>query len=652
MKKVLSVLLSLCILCTILPAASAADDDVLPCISITLKDGLSLSTINSGSKDTKYGGNQLCLVDADGTVSSYDNVELKGRGNFTWNYCSKKPYQIKFDEKVSVFGMQKAKKWILTANYADVTLLRNKLAYDLAGEIGLLAPDSMFVDLYVNDEYIGNYLLSEKNEVGKGRVELSDDYGVLCEVDGNYGTSEEYYFKTAIKQNVIVLNDSKADDLDKSDSVSLAAFKAFEQKLNSFEALLYSADATWDDIAQLIDVDSFIAYYFLQELCEDSDGCRSSFYIYSDGVDDVIHIGPVWDYDIAFGQFDCEERGGDPQIDYTNNIRQYQGSISVGWFNRLFRHEEFNDLAVDKYNSTIKPAFMNIEQMVADYVNAPGFAASVSMNFEKWTSLLGCRSLYGSNAHAYKSTYGEEVEYMLDWIDTRLQYLNSRYAPGSDYFHSYSAEHVTEHHVGKAPTCTEAGYRAYDTCTCCSYTNYVEIPATGHSYSAVVTNPKCTTQGYTTHTCACGDTYVDSYVDPLGHSFVNGVCTRCSAKQPAATMSILTPSTTTVKYGDTLILHAYVENMPADSHIEWSVSGSGAQITASADGSTCGVKCTGKGTVTVTARLVYNDGTPVTGASGELSADRSLTMDGSVWNKVVSFFKDLFGVNRVTERSR
>ena len=79
--------------------------------------------------------------------------------------------------------------------------------------------------------------------------------------------------------------------------------------------------------------------------------------------------------------------------------------------------------------------------------------------------------------------------------------------------------HALVHHDGKAATCTEKGWEAYDTCSRCDYTTYKEIPATGHSYTSVVTEPTCTAQGYTTYTCTCGDSYVDSYTNALGHSF-------------------------------------------------------------------------------------------------------------------------------------
>ena len=75
-------------------------------------------------------------------------------------------------------------------------------------------------------------------------------------------------------------------------------------------------------------------------------------------------------------------------------------------------------------------------------------------------------------------------------------------------------------HDAKAPTCTEIGWEAYVTCSRCDYSTYVEIPANGHSHNVVVTDPTCREQGYTTHTCHCGDTYVDSYVDAFGHTEV------------------------------------------------------------------------------------------------------------------------------------
>ncbi len=86
-------------------------------------------------------------------------------------------------------------------------------------------------------------------------------------------------------------------------------------------------------------------------------------------------------------------------------------------------------------------------------------------------------------------------------------------------------------HSALAPTCTQVGWNAYVTCSRCDYTTYEELAATGHSHTAVVTEPTCTEKGYTAHTCRCGDTYKDSYVDALGHMEVTdeAVAPTCTA---------------------------------------------------------------------------------------------------------------------------
>lgn len=167
-------------------------------VRVTLENGVELSEINNGSKEIKYACH-ITLVDESGNVEDYSDCEMKGRGNYTWNNSEmvKKPYQIKFSSKVDVFGLGSAKKWVLLANYADGTLMKNKLVLDLADKIGMpYSSDSEWVDLYVNGEYAGNYLLCEKVEVGKNRVNLKSEYGILAELDNVYGTEEDLYYIT------------------------------------------------------------------------------------------------------------------------------------------------------------------------------------------------------------------------------------------------------------------------------------------------------------------------------------------------------------------------------------------------------------------------------------------------------------------------
>ena len=96
--------------------------------------------------------------------------------------------------------------------------------------------------------------------------------------------------------------------------------------------------------------------------------------------------------------------------------------------------------------------------------------------------------------------------------------------PNAAHTHSYEA-------VVTAPTCTESGYTTY-TCACGDSYIADETAATGHSYEAVVTAPTCTEGGYTTYTCACGDGYTADEIAATGHSYENGVCSSCGEKDP------------------------------------------------------------------------------------------------------------------------
>lgn len=113
-------------------------------------------------------------------------------------------------------------------------------------------------------------------------------------------------------------------------------------------------------------------------------------------------------------------------------------------------------------------------------------------------------------------------------------------------------------------------------------------------------------------------------------------------------ISINTPSTTTVSYGFTLNLHANVTDLPEGARIVWSMDGSGFELIPSADGMTCGAKSVSKGSATITAKVVDKNGNPVKDANGnEITASQQLTSKAGFFQKLVAFFKKLFGSNMV-----
>ena len=163
--------------------------------------------------------------------------------------------------------------------------------------------------------------------------------------------------------------------------------------------------------------------------------------------------------------------------------------------------------------------------------------------------------------------------------------------------------------------------------------------------------------GYSKFECFCGFKCTH-YVPALGHDFGewktdgNGFTHSCLAcGEYTEKFALKAPSTTVVRYGDTLILNLDNEEVYGDDvTVVWEVNGAGATINASEDGLSCAVTCTDKGTATVTAKLVWNnsDDEIVQGEKGDkVVVSQELTMNGGFFWKIISFFKDLFNISRI-----
>jgi len=133
--------------------------------------------------------------------------KIKGRGHFTWTQ-PKKPYKIKFDDKVPVLGLPEDKEWVLLANYTDKSCLRNDLAFTIGYSCNSTwTPRFRFVELFYNNEYKGQYQLVESIKRSKYRVNISKE-GFLLEIDHPARLeSSDVYFST--QRNTFVLKDSK-----------------------------------------------------------------------------------------------------------------------------------------------------------------------------------------------------------------------------------------------------------------------------------------------------------------------------------------------------------------------------------------------------------------------------------------------------------
>ena len=389
----------------------------LPAIHMSLND-CTLEEIHDGATGIPYEGNTL---DLDG--KEYTNVRVKGRGNSSWK-MPRRSYQIKLHNRDSVLGMPPAKKWLLIANYADASMMRNKLMYDLAGQMMDFAPQAKFADVWIDDEYKGTYLVCQRLATGKTSMNLKSEEGILAEVDTFYWYDTEYRFSSEYSPAVFTLKDACADDLGKEDSIAEKSFADFENYVRRFEDLLYAEDKDWDQISSMMDVDSFVAFYLLEEFSENPDSCRTSLYMYQDGPDDVLHMGPVWDFDKALGYAQKGKYGGDPERDYVSNIQEYMGTENdCTWYTELMKIPEFQDAVQEYYQTTARDVFLSSGQLIEDYRHR------IAKSAEYTESIWPVAEIAENCGHdpVQFSTWDESVDYLDSWIQKRIQYFDQKW---------------------------------------------------------------------------------------------------------------------------------------------------------------------------------------------------------------------------------
>ncbi len=379
----------------------------IPRIVLSLQD-VTWDEINSGSKDTKYKGNTAIIEDGNTTIR-YENVQLKGRGNSTWDW-PKKPYQIKFADPVDLFGMGEARIWILLANYRDVSLMRNEIAFHLARELrSPYAIRGTFAELYVEEQYIGLYHVTQKVEIGRNTVNLIDPLGVLIEVESAREADDIHIFSD-VSNTCLVLKEAVQDD---DHDARNKALEAFGRAFDRLEAAAYNGD--WKMVQKEIDVESFVHYFLISEFTANPDAYVSSFYLYRDGDKDVIHAGPVWDFDMAFANAkyiygDATSPNRTWVYEDPRELLEMHPAMSVPLFAYLMDLPEFRREVEVCYREELRPILERLPETIQTLADAIEEKAVVDQDV--W--------------HTH-SKYSVEVEKLMAWFDSRTAYMDLLY---------------------------------------------------------------------------------------------------------------------------------------------------------------------------------------------------------------------------------
>ena len=280
-----------------------------------------------------------------------DSVQIKGRGNSSWeSKCPKKSYRLKFNRKVSLCDEHEDKSWVLIANYFDKTMLRNRIAYFM-GSISNLnyTPKCHFVELMLNGVYNGTYLLCEKIKVAKHRVDVGDD-GYLLEVDTYaYLDLDSRTFVTPhLPRNVNI----KEPDVEYGDE----KFNYIKDYVLKAEEILFS-DSFLDNNngwKKYFDMDSFVDWYLINEIAKNHDSHLITSCYMNLKPGGKLKMGPMWDFDIAFGNIDYDE---------TWQVEGYR-TKNAEWFSRMHQDPEFVSKLKECFDF-----FYNRKDIILDEIN-------------------------------------------------------------------------------------------------------------------------------------------------------------------------------------------------------------------------------------------------------------------------------------------
>lgn len=394
-------------------------------------------------------------------------TQVKVRGNFTLNY-EKKPLRLKLDKKNNLLGLhggEKFKNWVLLADVKDLSMCNNTTAFYLGktilGSNGYYSSDYRNVEVYLNNEYWGVYLLVEQQEVKEGKSsnrmsvpEVEDDYtetdiGYVVEYDSYYvderampdgdPTFEVHYDGNAqyVQHGYTVksdINDQKQVAFIQRYLTNVYAIANRAVKGNYYEfsenggitKIKDTQDLTAKSVvSEVIDVQSLVDMYILNEIVCNPDVDWSSFYISVDmseeGNKKLVFEAP-WDFDSALGI-----RPAGPYGTSCDNAKQmYVGTAKNPWLNLFLETDWFKELVKEKWSKLQKAS---VPKTALDLIikQRDVYANYYVKNNQRWPAARNAAlgELNGT-AQAFKNQ-ADAANYLHSWLEQRFTFLDAQW---------------------------------------------------------------------------------------------------------------------------------------------------------------------------------------------------------------------------------
>ena len=371
-------------------------------------------------------------------------VGIETRGNSTQGF-DKKTYSIELwdeaNEEISVnlFGMGGEEDWILHAMVIDKTQLRIPMSFYLAQRMGHYASEWKFVELILNGEYRGLYILTEKIKRDDDRVDIAkldeDDLagdsltgGYILRIDWTWDIDMETDgFESAYESQAEIPMFFQWY-YPKASKIKPQQGNYIESWMNTFEDALFSNDFTNNQglrYTEYIDLHSFTDFLLINELSKNADGYKLSSYVHKERDSDggKLVAGPIWDFDQTYGMSLVCSNHDPTGWTYLQNQNDCEDLESMPlWWQRMMSDEIFRNHLQCRWED-MRQTIFHKDSIYAWIDEQVDFTAdAIERNFTVWDYFIG--NQIWIEPQPIPQSYEAEIDYMKDWISDRIDWLD------------------------------------------------------------------------------------------------------------------------------------------------------------------------------------------------------------------------------------
>lgn len=368
-------------------------------------------------------------------------IGIETRGNSTQDFV-KKTYSIELrdenneDLSASLLGMGVEEDWILHAMVIDKSLLRIPFSFYLWQSMGHYASHWRFVELVINGNYRGLYILTERIKRGKDRVNIqslkSDDIsgdaltgGYILRIDwldnpkgfeSNYTSmsGDPMFFQWYYPRSTKIQPEQAA---------------YIENWMDEFEDALFSKNCmnhAGRHYSEYLDLNSFADFLLINELSKNSDGYKLSSYVHkqADSEGGKLVAGPIWDFDQTYGLSEVCSGHNPSGWTFLQNQEGCEDWESMPmWWQTLVTDTLFRNRLSRRWQQ-YRSSFLHLDSIYSWIDTHQAFITeSRKRNFERWPNAIGQTIWY--ELEPVPSTYEGEIQQLKTWIAQRIQWLDA-----------------------------------------------------------------------------------------------------------------------------------------------------------------------------------------------------------------------------------